>query len=346
MFFILMDPYEYKTSRIDRNTGMLYPDLAEARVCPLCGSPESRKLFVKEGFRFVSCEKCGMVYTGFRAKEDRHEKEEYSEKLRNKDHEAALSADSPKKIRLERLLRKIEKRFGGRKDLRILDIGSGSGISFYFASRKGYSDFYAVDINPGAVEVARERFGARAFLGDLREHGLESGFFDVVIMDNVLEHLNDPCSTLEEAARVLNEKGMLFVSVPNIDSFIIRALGKNHRFFNGFGHLNYFTPKTLAKLSSACGLTPYSVETAVEEMTVSRLFNLMAKRNLIDYDIGSIEYHESKKAPGASSVDKKRESAVKTAAKRACAPIDAVLVLITNLMRRGAYIDAVFVKKQ
>lgn len=90
----------------------------------------------------------------------------------------------------------------------VLDIGCGIGDMLVF--RPGA---VGVDINPRTVGLCRVR-GATASLMVADKLPFDDAHFDSALMDNVLEHIEDPASILAEANRVLRAGGRLLVGVP------------------------------------------------------------------------------------------------------------------------------------
>ncbi len=104
------------------------------------------------------------------------------------------------------------RRFGKR----IAEVGSGtgSGVLGAFPNRVA-----GLEINPLAVKHCHAA-GLNVQL--IREDGtfpVSDGAFDVCILDNVLEHIDDPRQTLDECYRVSTEAGGLVIAVPGFCGF-------------------------------------------------------------------------------------------------------------------------------
>jgi SAM-dependent methyltransferase len=87
----------------------------------------------------------------------------------------------------------------------------------------------------------------------LRSAGFPDGFFDVVTMWHVLEHLPDPAAALAEARRVLQADGLLVIEVPNLGSLTFRLCRERWWPLDVPRHLLHFTPQTLGRLLDAGG---------------------------------------------------------------------------------------------
>jgi SAM-dependent methyltransferase len=91
---------------------------------------------------------------------------------------------------------------------RVLDVGCGIGDFLAF-----HGDAVGVDVNPSLVDHCVKR-GLRAQLLLDSRYPFEDCSFDGVSLDNVLEHLEDPLSTVRESRRLLRQGGRFLVGVP------------------------------------------------------------------------------------------------------------------------------------
>lgn len=121
-------------------------------------------------------------------------------------------ADMAYRRRARAMLEYLELRDGDR----VLDGGCGMGFYLMAMSRLRALEMYGLDTDRSRLAWARsENVGAVLVQGDLYELPFPDGFFDKVLLSEVLEHLPDDVSALRELARVLRPGGVLAISVPH-----------------------------------------------------------------------------------------------------------------------------------
>ncbi len=76
--------------------------------------------------------------------------------------------------------------------------------------------------------------------------------FDVVVMNHVLEHLENPLRFLEEVRKRMAPRALLHVAVPNIRALSARLPGWTS--YEPY-HLTYFNPQTLRNTVESAGFT-------------------------------------------------------------------------------------------
>ena len=97
---------------------------------------------------------------------------------------------------------------------RLLDIGCGAGKALIRFRELGW-EAEGIDIDREAVETALAK-GLNVQLGQVSEQKYLEKYFDVVIMDHVIEHVLEPVRLLEECYRVLKNGGYLVAYSPNV----------------------------------------------------------------------------------------------------------------------------------
>lgn len=97
---------------------------------------------------------------------------------------------------------------------RILDVGAGPGLFLSVAKERGW-DVYGTEVSTLAVAEAEKHFEISLFLGQLEEASFGANSFDVVTLWHVFEHVPSPSRVLEEAKKILKNRGILVIEVPN-----------------------------------------------------------------------------------------------------------------------------------
>ncbi|NTV48042.1 MAG: class I SAM-dependent methyltransferase [Geobacteraceae bacterium] len=160
-----------------------------------------------------------------------------------------------------------------------LDIGAGAGL---FPRLLADSGAFVHGIEPQGIfrEFAQRKFGI-----DLNEETIESrhwqqgftNFFDVVTLWDILEHVNFPSETLQNAYNVTKPGGWLFLDTPRRDALYYRISewayrlsgGKNALFLESlysplpFRHKQIFTLRQLVQLVKSIGYTVISLHNNV-----------------------------------------------------------------------------------
>lgn len=135
----------------------------------------------------------------------------------------------------------------------VLDIGVGDGTFERIATARGLR-VHVVDPDAKAIERARTELGLgdRAKTGFGQELPWPDGSFDVVVVSEVLEHLDDATlrGTLAEANRVLRPGGRLIGTVPadeTLDEQRVVCPDCGRR-FHRWGHEQSFSPRRIESL--------------------------------------------------------------------------------------------------
>jgi SAM-dependent methyltransferase len=159
----------------------------------------------------------------------------------------------------------------------IVDVGCGDGAAAAEAVRANPGHHVVgLDWSADGLKQARGQ-GLTVVRASVEPPGLpvRTGAADVVIMSEIIEHLVDTDSALDEARRVLKPGGSLLLSTPNLAAWYNRgllALGVQPVFsevsLRGVygrpgsqvaGHLRVFTRKALVALLKARGFSDVTV---------------------------------------------------------------------------------------
>ncbi|MCC4832689.1 class I SAM-dependent methyltransferase [Shewanella sp. 10N.7] len=142
-------------------------------------------------------------------------------------------------------------------EIELLDVGCGWAQSLLHFKKLGVS-CYGFDPASEAVEYANAQGVNVKHCGVETMNVFDNKRFDVVMLNNVLEHLADPIRVLTEIREsVIKENGLIIITVPNEFNAFQMAAQKLHNLEQWWvsppAHLNYFSRSTLQNLLSGCG---------------------------------------------------------------------------------------------
>ncbi len=238
--------------------------MTEETACNLCHSTRYKVLYQRKSSptiikrkyriseanlippeRIVKCLDCGLIFANPRI----HSHDIIAAYSDMEDDESYLKEEMGRRMAAHLLLKKIKKfKLQGNK---LLDIGCSIGFFLDEARKMGWN-VSGVEISKWAVKYAKEKLSLTVHHASLEDAKLPDNHFDVVIMQDTIEHLLNPRETLLEIKRILKPGGIVYVNTPNIDSFVSRILQAKWWGINQF-HLYYFSNCTLGKLLANTG---------------------------------------------------------------------------------------------
>src|SRR3954466_10139781 len=159
---------------------------------------------------------------------------------------------------------------------RLLDVGCGPGLLLDEARRRGYATL-GLELSRASAAHARDALGL-----DVRELAVEDfadddGGFDVVVLADVIEHLDDPVAGIPRSAALLRPDGVLCVVTPDPSSMTARLAGRR---WWGFvpAHACLLPRATLRELLTARGLVISTDVPLVRSFSARRWVSGLAER--------------------------------------------------------------------
>ncbi len=145
-------------------------------------------------------------------------------------------------------------------DSRVLEIGVGSGRLANLLSLEKKCRVYCVEKEPAMAFIARNKCVEMLNL-DIETGKLpySTGFFDCIVLGNVLEHMKEPPKILAKLKKYLSDEGFLIYSVPNIVNWHSRTtifFGKFEYAESGVfdrTHLRFYNLNSAKKLAEEAG---------------------------------------------------------------------------------------------
>lgn len=203
--------------------------------CPVCNHNRSQMLLkldcgnfdnspLYETVRVKSCEKCGHIYNDLSKEEYtgllKYYNEEYAPININsgdKEGDRPGSYNSYTMMRYSQLIAQIGKFIDYKS--KILDVGCAGGGFLSFLQKRGYSNLFGIDFTEKYIMEAGKNSKFILKPGSAEQIPFENKSFDIIIIDQVVEHLLNPRKFFQEAKRILKDKGLVFVGIPDSSKY-------------------------------------------------------------------------------------------------------------------------------
>jgi SAM-dependent methyltransferase len=144
---------------------------------------------------------------------------------------------------------------------KVLEIGCAEGNFGFQLKERGACEVWGVEFVESAAKRA-QRVLDRVLIGDIADlvDPLPDDYFDLVVCNDVLEHMVDPFTVLSKLKRCISERGVVVSSIPNIryyPTFRDLLIHKNWE-YEEFGildstHLRFFTVRSIRNMYARLG---------------------------------------------------------------------------------------------
>jgi 2-polyprenyl-3-methyl-5-hydroxy-6-metoxy-1,4-benzoquinol methylase len=240
-------------------------------LCPACGGLLAGRL---ERW-LLFCATCGFWRSTLSSEDRLHESQALDETKRV----SGLAS-----LREENYRRTFDalRRLGRLEGKRLLDVGCAYGWFLKAAQQAGMD---AVGLEPDPeIAAAAIRQGLSVTVGYFPDAVLAGEAFDVIVFNDVLEHIYDLDGVLAACRRLLRPGGLLVVSAPDSRGVLFRASGVLARCGRQglldrlwqksypSPHLSYFNADNLARLLRRHGFEP-RVELSLRSLQVRGLWS-------------------------------------------------------------------------
>ncbi|QMU64708.1 MAG: methyltransferase domain-containing protein [Flavobacteriaceae bacterium] len=147
---------------------------------------------------------------------------------------------------------------------KMLEIGCGEG-NFSAQLVTDDNEIWAVEPYKPSAEKASEKL-FKVVIGTLDDtlDTLPNDYFDVIIMNDVIEHLLEPWNDIVKLKSKLNTHGVLVTSIPNVrysKNLFKMLFNRDWKYTNDLildrTHFRFFTKKSIKRMYRECG---YSIQ--------------------------------------------------------------------------------------
>nr|WP_242020330.1 methyltransferase domain-containing protein [Nodosilinea sp. FACHB-131] len=149
----------------------------------------------------------------------------------------------------------------------VLEIGCGHGSFVAFMQQAGYQSS-GVEMSQWVVSFGEKTFGIPVYLGPLENIDLSKGSLDVIVMMDVLEHLPNPVTTLQNCLELLRPDGFLLIQTPEFKegktySDLVDLQSPFLGMLQPDEHLNLFSRRSIVRILNELGVKNILFEQAI-----------------------------------------------------------------------------------
>lgn len=230
----------------------LEPLLEEVPECPICQCDQRQEMFRDPPFRVLQCTQCQLVYVSPRLPYEALGLV-YTEPYWTSP-DPTVRGYSNYRAEGDQYLKTFRQRYRHLANLkpgRALDIGCAAGYFLRVLAENGW-EACGVDISSAITQDLANEFPIH--LGPLTEAPWPKHSFDLISLWDVIEHVPDPRTFLEQTVWLLRPGGTLILETQNVESWYARLMGRRWHHYKHWEHLLHFSPGTLEQLLQSCGL--------------------------------------------------------------------------------------------
>lgn len=158
---------------------------------------------------------------------------------------------------------------------KVLDIGSGSCLSLLEQRNLGVQG-YGVEADPNVKRIA-DHFGLRVHVGSIHDQPFPGESFDMVVLNQVIEHVPEPEALMRNVRERLKPGGRAVMSFPNAGSLQRKLSG--HKWINWHVpyHQHHFNRRSFGKLAEKAGFEVVKVRTITPNLWTVLQLRAMAE---------------------------------------------------------------------
>ena len=140
-------------------------------------------------------------------------------------------------------------------------------------------------IEPGEFnEEGNKKYNLNIKKGDIKSSKYKRESFDIITLNHVLEHINNPNETLGEIKRIIKKDGVLIIGVPNTHSIAFKIFRRNWYQLDVPRHIINYSEENLNFLLNKNGFKVKNVRynSRPSQFAVSLMYLLNTKNRTVE----------------------------------------------------------------
>ena len=243
-----------------------------AEGCPCCSDQGFHEQVERSGWRMVECEGCGLWYLRPVPSAAEllalYDADYFRSSSANEFGYADYGRRADAELRRETFRRRLDALGRRARGERMVDVGGGLGFMADVA-RERFAERWVVEPSVWAAsQVAPDHHVVKAAW---EQAALPAGGFDLISMQDVLEHLPRPGDALARALAALRPGGYFLVVTPDRMSWLGRLSGESWLSVKLPEHVVLFTRTRLAALLRQVGFEMVSIRPARQVVSIGFL---------------------------------------------------------------------------
>lgn len=210
------------------------------RYCIICEKRAFRLIKSIGKYKIFECNNCQLAFTDSSKVSVKDRQEQINILYNFSDYQKEEAKHSKKFIKIINFVKKF------KKSGRLLDAGGGYGLfsKLMLENSKFHVEIIEPYLEPEYIKhknIKIHRIKLENFLNTTKRK------YDVVALLDVLEHFEDPDEIIESIKRILKDKGMVIISLPNYKS-LMAGISKKWAWWMVEDHKYHFSPHSINAL--------------------------------------------------------------------------------------------------
>ena len=241
--------------------------------CPICQSREFSYYQAGQNYTLAKCRECGMVWDNTPPREPTaiYQANYYQNEGGKGGYSDYLASMKMNSKTFRRRLLAAQKKLGSDRPL-LLDVGCALGDCLLEAKKLGWENPLGLEVSEYAVEFARSR-DLLVFRGDLFNHPFQSNSFNLITLQDMLEHTTNPLSQLEAAYQLLKPGGCILITTPNVEGILAKILRSFWYHYKPGEHLTYFSFNTIKLALEKAGFVKIESKPTSKSLSVEYILD-------------------------------------------------------------------------